>query len=293
MKNNTEIKFEPPKLTTIQDGQISKDQFDFISSLIFEKAGIHLDHNKTTMVQSRILRRLKHLKLDTIKDYITYLKGHPEKEMDYFINSLTTNKTDFFRENDHFEYLKDVFFKELIEKKKGDYVQNLYVWSAACSAGHEVYTLALVLDEFCKKNPKFDYKILGSDIDTDILAKAKNAIYPEDQIAPIPKHYLQGNFQKGTGTNAGFYRASDYLKRNVKFRRFNLTNPEERVPLTFDVIFLRNVLIYFPPEVIKKVIDKLASHLKKGGLLVIGHSETLNGIQHDLTFLGSSIYQKK
>ncbi|MCK5882571.1 MAG: protein-glutamate O-methyltransferase CheR [Bacteriovoracaceae bacterium] len=290
---DTVTTFEAPKTSVIQDSNISDEQFDFLSKLIFEKVGIYLDHNKTTMVQSRILRRLKKLDLDSIKDYITYLKENPDKEMDFFINSLTTNKTDFFRENDHFEYLKDVFLKDLIEKKTGTSVQDLYIWSAACSAGHEVYTLALVMDEFCKKNPRFNYKILGSDIDTDILDRAKKAVYPAEQIDPIPRHYLQGNFQKGSGENEGFYRASDHLKRNVKFKRFNLTVPTERVPLTFDIIFLRNVLIYFPPEIIKKVIDKLASHLKSGGLLIIGHSETLNGIEHDLEFLGSSIYKKK
>lgn len=287
------FKFEPPKLTIVQDNMLSPEQFKFITSLIFEKAGILLDGNKMTMVQSRMLRRLKKLNYETVDEYIKFLKSNPEQEMEHFINSLTTNKTDFFRENDHFNYIINNYFKEALAKRTTTLTQNIYVWSAACSAGHEVYTLALIFDEFCKMNPGFDYKILGSDIDTEILDKAKTGVYPEEQIEPIPKKYLQGNFEKGKGSNEGFYRVSDQLRRNVKFRRFNLTIPEERIPLTFDIIFLRNVLIYFPPEIIKKVIDKLVSHLKPGGLLFIGHSETLNGIKHDLEFIGSSTYRKK
>lgn len=285
--------FQAPKLAPTMGAQISHEQFKYITSLIFKQAGIHLDDNKMTMVQSRISRRLKSLELETYEEYIKYLETNKDKELEQFINALTTNKTDFFREIDHFNYLKQVFLPNLVKQKKHQGTHTIFIWSAACSAGHEVYTLAMIMEEFIKINPGFDYKILGSDIDTDILEKAQNGVYPEEQLLPVAKHYLAGNFQKGSGTNSGFHKASEKLKRNVKFRRFNLIDKADRLPLSFDIIFLRNVLIYFPPEVIQLVIDKLSSHLKTGGHFFIGHSETLNGITHDFETLGAATFRKK
>lgn len=278
-----------PNITPASEGAtLSHKDYVFIRDLAFEKTGINLNENKVTMIQSRISRRLNALKLRSYSDYIEYLQNNPQ-EMTPFINSLTTNKTDFFREIDHFDYLRDNYFPNLTSNSTG---KSLYVWSAACSAGHEVYTLGMVFDEFTKSNPSYDFRILGTDIDTDILTKAENGIYPAEQVSPIAPNYLRGNFEKGRGNDDGNYIVTKKLKEKIKFRQFNLIDPANTVPLQFDIIFLRNVLIYFTKDTIQIVIDKLVSHLNPGGLLFIGHSETLNGINHNLQSLGSAIYKK-
>lgn len=283
--------FVAPKFeSSVNQVKLTDKQYQYISDLIFQEAGIYLDTNKSTMIQSRIARRIKHLELDGIDAYIEHLKNHKEDEIIDFINSLTTNKTDFFRENGHFEYLKNTVLTDILADT---YRSNkvVKIWSAACSAGHEPYTLALILDRFITVNQGYQYKLYASDIDTNILTKAKTGVYTESDIAPIPKELLKGNFMRGTGSNKGKYKIADKLKKNITFQRLNLTDPTDNISEKFDVIFLRNVLIYFPSEVIQKVIDKLVNHLVPGGYLVIGHSETLNGIDHKLEPLGTSIYK--
>lgn len=291
--DKADFKLDFDKLLSGKTPQLSHKAYEYISSLLLNKAGIHLEENKKIMIQSRISRRLRALNIEDYDAYIHYLDLHPD-EITHCVNALTTNKTDFFRENDHFEYLKRHFLKETVLKHAARYHgRPIYIWSAACSMGHEVYTLAMIMQEFIAIDPKFDYRILGTDIDTEVLKTAESGVYRSDILSQIPPTYLPGNFNKGTGKNKGLYRITDRLREKVKFRQHNLIDTSQVFPMKFDVIFLRNVLIYFPPDVIELVINKLSRHLTSKGYLFIGHSETLNGIKHDLHSVGSAVYQKK
>ncbi len=270
---------------------IDDDSYYFIRDLILQQAGISLAENKKSMIQSRLSKRIIALKIKNIADYLSYLK-HNKEELSNFINALTTNKTDFFREVDHFNILLEKFLPELVQKYNNQ-KKVIMFWSAACSSGPEAYTISMIIMEFLKGRPNLDYKILGSDIDTDIIKKAELAIYPEEDVSHIPQKYISGNFVRGTGSNSGLYKITDRLKDRVKFRQYNLIDSVNTLSLNFDYIFLRNVLIYFQLDIIQKVIDNVTNRLLPGGLLFIGHAETLNGVKHDLIPMGSSIYKKK
>ena len=293
MDKFTDFKLDFDKLSNGKTPQLSHDAYEYISKLIRSKAGIMLEENKKIMIQSRISRRLRALSLEDYDAYVKYLDYHPD-EITHCVNALTTNKTDFFRENDHFDYLKRHFLKGTVLHHAVRYHERpIFIWSAACSMGHEVYTLAMIMQEFCQGNPQFDYRILGTDIDTEVLKVAEKGVYKTDILSQIPPSYLPGNFEKGSGQNKGLFRVSENLREKVKFRQHNLIDTTAVFPMKFDVIFLRNVLIYFPPDVIELVINKLSKQLHSKGYLFIGHSETLSGIKHDLQHLGSAVYQKK
>jgi chemotaxis protein methyltransferase CheR len=241
------------------------------------------------MVHNRLIKRLRELSHNSYKEYIDYLqKNEPETEQ--FINALTTNKTNFFREPPHFDFLKKVYFKELLELQKK---KSIYIWSAACSRGHEAYTLGMIFDEFVSQNKLFDYRILGTDIDTKVLKEAEEALYENEIAKEVPPQYFSSYFNAIEQNEHRYFKICDKIRKNIKFRRHNLIDPRETLPLKFDIIFLRNVLIYFPPDVIEKIIQKLSKHLNPGGLMFIGHSESIRNMNHDMEYLTASIYKKK
>jgi len=291
--DKTDFKLDFDKLMSGKTPELSHKAYEYISSMLLNKTGIHLEETKKIMIQSRISRRLRTLNIPDYDAYVHYLDHHPD-ELTHCVNALTTNKTDFFRENDHFDFLKRHFLKETVLKHQAKYhARPIYIWSAACSMGHEVYTLAMILNEFITQEPKFDYRILGTDIDTEVLKTAERGIYNTEILSQIPPAYIPGNLDKGRDKNKGLFRISEKLREKIKFKQHNLIDTTANFSLQFDVIFLRNVLIYFPPNVIELVINKLAHQLHPKGYLFIGHSETLNGIKHNLHHVGSAVYQKK
>ncbi len=259
-----------------------------IRDLIFDLSGIHLADHKRLMVEARLSKRLRHFKLKSYEDYLYFLKNN-KKELEHFVNALTTNKTEFFREASHFQYLVNNVLTQTAQKK---HTGEFYVWSAASSTGEEIYTLSMVLEEFFEDHPGWDYRILGTDIDTNCLNKASEGVYPRAAIEELQPQLLQKYFECGTGKNTGFYRFKQQYRNKVKFRQHNLVQSEFPAPIKFDVIFLRNVLIYFEPPTVQIVIDFLMKKLKPGGVLFIGHSENLNSIRHDLIQVPGSIYRK-
>ena len=278
-----------PKIaTTYEQIELTVDNFNLFSDLIFKLAGIKLDKSKILMVQNRLSKRLRVTTISSHEEYFKFIKKN-EKEQIEFINALTTNLTHFFREEQHFNMLKTSIFDEFKKHSKN---KNIYVWSAACSAGHEVYSLALVLKELIERNAGYDYRILGTDIDTEMIKTAESGIYKEEVREEIPPEYFKNNFSQISVNNKNFYKVSDDLRKKIKFRKFNLVDERQKIPLKFNVIFLRNVLIYFPKDVIKSVIKKLVDHMHPGGIICIGHSESIHDMHPDLKFLGSSTYQK-
>jgi chemotaxis protein methyltransferase CheR len=282
-------KFEPPILNEGIQESLTDKELKKLCALVRKTTGINMNENKRPLIEGRLARRLRKLHLKTFKEYIKVLE-HDKNELTEFVNAITTNKTDFFRENEHFELLSKVILPNHI---KNNQMNNFRVWSAASSSGEECYTIAMLCNEFFANRVAWKYQILGSDVDTNVLQKAKNGIYKAETIQPIPPMFLKKYFLKGTGENIGTYKVSSSLQERMKFRQFNLMYHQLPVDLMFDVIFLRNVLIYFQPEQIQIIVDNVSRNLKKGGYLLIGHSESLNSITHNFKTVAAATYIKK
>jgi chemotaxis protein methyltransferase CheR len=234
---------------------ITNEEFDFFVKLIYKVGGIQLDQKKKSLVVSRLGRRLFHFSFSSWQEYIEYLKqDHPE-EMTEFVNALTTNKSEFFREIVHFKHLEERV-KETLAK---DPNYTFSFWSAACSFGCEPYTMAMVMDNIGRgRGASINYRILATDIDTEMLQKAENGVYSlHDVKRDVSDLYLKQFFLAGKGSNRSLVKVVPELKRNIKFRQFNLVS-KDRVPLKFDFIFVRNVLIYFDPSTVESVLKKLS-----------------------------------
>jgi len=259
-----------------------------IKTLLYEHTGISLRENKHALVEARLNKFLKKMDLKNFSDYIKIVKEDDE-QLNIFINALTTNKTEFFRENEHFIYLRKIILPHF--ESKHSYPEKFNIWSAASSTGEEVYSLAMCMEEyFGAMSDK--YRILGTDLDTDVLATAQAGVYKSNSLLGIDKDVLNSYFYRGVGNKDGLCRVNEVLKAHIKFRQFNLIQDELQGQVKFDIIFLRNVLIYFEPDTIQQVIQKLSEKLKLGGHLFIGHSESLNRINHGLKYVAPSVFKK-
>ena len=261
---------------------LGETEFREFQQMIFSVAGIHMPASKRTMVAGRLSKRLKALNLASYGDYWRYLRSHAA-EKQTAVDLLTTNETYFFREPRHFEFLRD---RVLPEHSRG---QRFRLWSAACSSGEEAYTAAMVLSDSLGSS---GWEILASDISTEMLEKARSGRYPMARTERIPPDCLKRYCLKGIGEAAGTLMVDPPLRTKVDFRQINLNTRLPDVGL-FDVIFLRNVMIYFNTETKQQIVARLQSCLKPGGYLFIGHSETLNGFQQGFSAVMPSIYRAK
>jgi chemotaxis protein methyltransferase CheR len=241
------------------------------------------------MLESRLNKRLRALRLTTFEDYLRLVtsKEGVESELVNMIDVVTTNKTDFFREPHHFDFLKEALLPQLINSGQ----RNLKIWSSACSSGEEPYTLAMVLQEFAIKEPGFSYDILASDISTNVLQKAAQAIYNADRAIDIPDNYKKRYLLKSKDVLNPRVRIVPQLREKVRFENINLMDSELELGM-MDVIFCRNVLIYFDRETQFRVIQNLLKKLKKGGVLFIGHSESLHFFDLPIKQIRPTIFQK-
>jgi chemotaxis protein methyltransferase CheR len=259
---------------------LSEREFQYFQKLIFTEAGIHMPASKRTMVAGRLAKRLKLLQLLSYGDYYQYLKGRPE-EIQTAVDLLTTNETYFFREPKHFDFLRE---QATLRRHRGELFR---VWSAACSSGEEPYSVAMVLTEALGD---YNWEVIASDISTEVLDRARAGSYSMSRAEKIPEHYLKKYCLRGVGSAEGTLLVDRQLRQNLTFRQINLNAHLPSIGL-FDMILLRNVMIYFNAQTKQEVVARLACRLKPGGYLVIGHSETLNGFQQGLTALRPSIYQ--
>jgi chemotaxis protein methyltransferase CheR len=256
------------------------EEFDALRRLIHDRAGIVLNESKKALVASRLARRLRVLQLDTYGRYYERVTRHdPDgSEMRELLNSITTNKTDFFRESHHFDFLRTQGFAEAIERSRRGGPRRLRIWSAGCSTGEEPYTIAMVLrGAFPESGWKFE--ILATDLDTDVLARAAQAEFDESVLAPVPDEWKRRFFRRGTGANTGRVRATDELRGVVEFRRLNFIERPWPVQGPFDFVFCRNVMIYFDPPTQQGIVREFARLLVPRGVLFVGHSESLQGVQ--------------
>jgi chemotaxis protein methyltransferase CheR len=278
-------------VNAIYKAQLSDAQFSKLSSFIYTEFGIKMPPVKKTMLQSRLHKRLRALNIATFKDYVEYVFSREgSEEVIHMIDVVSTNKTDFFREPVHFDFLKNILLPELaIEAKTSAPVK---IWSAGCSSGEEVYTIAMTLQDFKTDHPGLDYHILGTDISTRILRDATNAIYKESKVQMVPMSIKKKYLLKSKDRVNPTVRIVPELRKKTTFRRLNFMSGSYDVNEVFDIIFCRNVLIYFDRQTQEKVIQKLCFKLKKGGYFFLGHSESITGLNVPLQQVQPTIYRR-
>lgn len=265
----------------------SDRRFDRLSALIRDEIGVKLPSSKRQMVETRLRRRMLTAGFSSLDDYLEYLfegDGLAE-EVDVIFNAVTTNKTDFFREPAHYRQLAE----HIVPARCRTGRRMFKVWSAAASNGAEAWSAAMVLAGLDRE---IAWGVLGTDINTAVLGQAQRAIYPVDQVEPVPPRLRQRFVMTGTGEMAGECRIHPDLRRRVRFERLNLMAPTYPVDRDVDVIFLRNVLIYFEPDVQAAVIARLVGHLAPGGFLLTGHSESMVVHEPRLEQVAPAVYRK-
>ena len=278
-------------------GKISMSDrcFARISGFIQSNFGIKLPEVKKTMVESRLQKRLRVLGLrsfDEYGDFVFSPEGMSE-ELTHMVDLITTNKTDFFREPSHFQYLYNTVVPELIKTSGAGMRKPLRVWSAGCSSGEEPYSLAMVLSEYAAQKPGFDFNILGTDISVRILEKALNGIYREEVAEPVPLPMRKKYLLRSTSREEPLVRIKPALRSKVRFKRLNLMAPHPETGILMDIIFCRNVIIYFERVVQEEIVHKLCRRLVGGGFLFLGHSETLHGMSLPLRVVAPMVYRKE
>ncbi len=272
------------------DLPLSLRNFNVIRKLALEKAGITLADHKRNMVYRRLTRRVASLGFADFDDYCALLSGpEGEGEMQHMINALTTNKTDFFRENHHFDHLAATAIPAMMNSGAAQ-AKRLRIWSAGCSSGQEPYSIAMTLLRAVPDLDRFDARILATDIDTEILARAERGIYAAHELAAIP-HGLRNVFFQAAPGHPNQFRALAALRGLVAFRPLNLHNAWP-MKGPFDAVFCRNVVIYFDKTAQTRLFDRFANILVPGGFLYIGHSESLFRVTERFRAIGQSIYRK-
>ncbi|MBP9020247.1 MAG: protein-glutamate O-methyltransferase [Syntrophobacterales bacterium] len=273
------------------DYELQDHEFEKISRLVYDISGIALHEGKKEMVRTRLIKRLRNRNFRSFSDYYRYVTA-PEgtDELIAMIDTLSTNLTNFFREDGHFARLKSVVQSWRASVRGNGRPPQLRIWSAGCSTGEEPYTIAMVISEILP--PGFaDLKILATDISTVVLKKAAEGVYTEDKVKNVPEALRRKYFLKGVKEWEGFYRVRENLRFPIEFVRLNLKESFSfKEP--FDVIFCRNVMIYFDRKMQQLVVGRFHDCLKEGGWLFIGHSESLTGITHRFKYIEPSVYRK-
>jgi chemotaxis protein methyltransferase CheR len=285
----------------MKDGQLYQDsvramtskEFDRLSEFISGHCGIKMPPVKKIMLESRLQKRLRSLGLASFTEYCEFLFDSPEGESELvqMIDAVTTNKTDFFREPVHFQFLTETVLPEFLAEGAGSGGKKFVVWSAGCSSGEEPYTLAMVLNEFACQHPDFQYTILATDISTRVLQKAGAGIYDQRLVEELPHTLKQKYFLRSKDRAKRLVRVVPELRSRVSFQRVNLMDERLVVPEKVDAIFCRNVIIYFERATQYALLSRLCGCVKAGGHLFLGHSETVHGFDLPLARIASTIYR--
>lgn len=277
-----------------KSAKLSDKQFTRLQYFIEGELGIRMPPVKKVMLESRLQKRLRLLQLSDFESYLDLAFSDKERagELIHLIDVVTTNKTDFFREADHFTILKDRLLPHMYLNEGIGRSRPLQVWSAASSTGEEPYTLAIVLAEFGRENSGFGFHILGTDISTRVLEAGRKAIYPEERVAPISEELRKRYLLRSRDSEKRLVRIRPELRKHVSFQRQNLMEDQYEIRGSFDVVFCRNVIIYFERPNQERILTRLVRYLRPGGYLFLGHSETLAGMNLNLTTVAPTVYQK-
>lgn len=276
-------------MTSIREFEFTSRDFERIRSLVTLHTGISVSEAKQELVYSRLSRRLRQLGISSFDQYCSMVEAGEGGEVTQFVNAITTNLTAFFREGHHFEHLAEKALPSVIAASKS---KELRIWSAGCSTGEEPYSIAMVVRDCFRDRRGWALKILATDIDSNVLETARSGVYPEDRTASLPGGALQSGFRKGVGANAGFVRVARELQDMISFRQLNLM---DSWPMRhrFDIIFCRNVVIYFSKQNQRILFDRFANALTTGGFLYVGHSESLYNISSRFELAGKTVYVRR
>ncbi len=272
-------------------------EFERFSNLIYDEVGIKMPSTKKTMLEARLQKRLKALGLRTFQDYADFIFSSTgrEQELIHLIDVVTTNKTDFFREPQHFDFLVREAIPTMRQLRgAGESSLNPFrIWSAGCSTGEEPYTMAMVLSDYTAANHGFRFSILASDICTQVLQKAASGVYTEDRIDTIPLSMKKKYLLRSKDRSKSLIRIAPELRTTINFKRVNFMDDHFGINEKMDVIFCRNVVIYFDKSTQAELMKKFHRQLVTGGYLFIGHSETLNGLGVPFTQVANTVYRKE
>jgi chemotaxis protein methyltransferase CheR len=268
-----------------------ESEFDFIRQLVYQRSRICLDAGKREMVSARLGKRLRATNVTTVTEYCQLLRSPAaSEELSHLIDAISTNHTFFFRENAHFDFVRNQIVPEMHQRRTTERWPKFLAWSAACSSGEEPYSLAMTLAESIP--PGWDWHIQCTDISHRILARASEGIYAEDVVSRLPAPAVRKHFQKGIGIQAGNYRVRAELRQRLSFHQLNLLERDSPLNEAFHVIFCRNVMIYFDRQTQEELVNRLARRLVPGGYLLVGHSESLTGINHPLQTVRPATYRR-
>jgi chemotaxis protein methyltransferase CheR len=274
-------------------GDLSDQLFERFSRLVYQECGINLHNGKRELLQARLNKRLRATGITSYRQYYDYITSpNSSGEIIHFLDSISTNLTYFFREPRHFEFLDRTALPELISNKVNNREMRIRIWSAGCSTGEEPYSLAMSVLSHLHDLEKWDFRVLATDISTRVLGVGFKGIYSKDKIGKVPQSLQKTYFQRQRTPDSENFEVIPMLKRIVTFRRLNL---KENYPFSgpFDFIFCRNVMIYFDKETQQHLIQKMAAYLAPGGYFMVGHSESLTGLDHPLTYIQPSTYRRK
>ncbi len=270
---------------TLASVELNDRQFKKISRIVYNYSGIDLKSGKEALVRARLAKRLRATEASSVEEYLRYIESDEGAgELGVMFDIMTTNKTSYFREVEHFKYME----KEILPRIKSN---RMRFWSAACSSGEEPYSIAISLMENLKGIESKDVLILATDISTRMLEKVKDALYSEEHIRDLPKAFLHKYFIKVQKNPGAFYKVKDNIRSMVRVAWLNLM---EKWPMkgTFNVIFCRNVMIYFDRPTQEKLINRFYDYLEPGGHLFVGHSEGLSGVKHNFKYVKPATYRK-
>ncbi|HEX2862457.1 MAG TPA: protein-glutamate O-methyltransferase [Lacunisphaera sp.] len=268
-----------------------ESEFEFIRNLVYQRSRICLDVDKREMVTARLGKRLRATNLGTVTEYCNLLQSpQAGEELSHLIDAISTNHTFFFRESAHFDFVRDRIVPEMRQRQRAEHWPRFLAWSAACSSGEEPYSLAITLQE--AMIPGWDWHIHCTDISHRILQRANQAIYAQDVVDRMPSAVVRKYFQKGVGPQEGNFRVRAELKQRLSFAQLNLLESDPPVSEPFHVIFCRNVMIYFDRPTQEELVRRLARRLVPGGYLLVGHSESLTGINHSLEAVRPATYRR-
>lgn len=289
------------KVAAAQTDLMSKDQpfmhfsdldFKRFSLLVYERCGINLHQRRKELVRARVSRRLREAGFEDFKTYYRFVtREDGGDELVRLLDTISTNLTSFFREEKHFDFLRQKVFPNYTTNRRENGPLKLRFWSAGCSSGEEPYSLAMLLLEYLGEDSDCDVKILATDISTKVLAQAERGVYPMTRLERIPVPVVRKYFRRGYGKQEGYFRVKPLVREMVRFRRFNLIEPLD-FQETFDIILCRNVMIYFDRTTQEDLANRLYEGLVHGGYLFIGHSEALIQVSHRFTYVRPGIYQK-
>ena len=266
---------------------ITPKEFEQFRALIYQECGISLNESKKTLLVSRLSKRLHTLELDSFQAYYDLVADQTEgDEFTLLLDLVSTNKTDFFREPKHFDFLREQIIPTLQSSRR------IRIWSSASSSGEEPYTIAMTLHDSVPDPERWDFQILASDISTRVLVRAASGVYDGERVRTLPAETVKRHFLKGKGERAGMIKVKPHLAQMVRYRRINLMDETFPIQAPLDLIFCRNVMIYFDRSTQAQLATKFYRYLKPGGYLFIGHSESLQRLDQPFKAIAPTIYQK-